>query len=282
MNRLTHWVDRALPLLVGTTLILGALLVWARTWELSCWALLAPGAASAAIAYGSFQHRWHRRRSVIEYYLADDGKLRSFLKRSWLTAVTSAIVGLSLGVFLAVFVALSRPSDWAFLAVAAVVAPLFFVAVGATRLSDEFSTERGVADVVVARLAGWVLLATLTVAFVHLNYSRLGIPEYICVASDGSFSMDALLCTGTNFAAGVSSACPLTHAIVRLTAWIEGISWWLVTSSATDPRIPDWIAPVAWIAFFTKAALAFTGLVRGLEGCLLLAIRLGRNRDPRA
>ena len=282
MNRLTHWVDRALPLLVSTTLILGALLVWARTWELSCWALLAPGVASAAIAYGLFQHRWHRKRSVIEYYLADDGKLRGRLRRSWLTAVTSAIVGLSLGMFLAVFVALSRPSDWAFLAVAAVVAPLFFVAVGATKLSDEFSTERGVADVIVARLAGWVLLAILTVAFVHLNYSRLGTPEYICVASDGSFSMDALLCTGTNFAAGVSSACPLTATVVRLTAWIEGISWWLVTSSATDPRIPDWIAPVAWIAFFTKAALAFTGLVRGLEGCMLLAIRLGRNRDPRA
>ena len=87
MNRLTHWVDRALPLLVGTTLILGALLVWARTWELSCWALLAPGVASAAIAYGSFQHRWHRKRSVIEYYLADDGELRSCLKRSWLTPV---------------------------------------------------------------------------------------------------------------------------------------------------------------------------------------------------
>ena len=65
MNRVTHWVDRALPLLVGTTLILGALLVWARTWELSCWALLAPGVASAAIAYGLFQHRCRRSVSGI-------------------------------------------------------------------------------------------------------------------------------------------------------------------------------------------------------------------------
>ena len=200
------------------------------------------------------------------------------MRGTWLPVVVSMVAALPLAVFLVVFVALSRPTDWLFLAAAAVAAPFLFDGIsrwpGRHFRRDAGAGGRGVAvaDILSARLAGWVLLALIAVAYVYFNYMVIGGPPYIYP--------DSLQLTVEAFTAGVHSACPVVDDGLRAAATLEGSSWYVVTRAATASWTPDGIRVVVWIGFFLNAVLAIAGFVRGLEGCMLAAWRIGaRNRE---
>ena len=60
-------VDRFLYPLVGTTLLLGVLLIWQRTYEQSCVALLSPAFVCVAVFYGLVEYRLERKRFTLDY-----------------------------------------------------------------------------------------------------------------------------------------------------------------------------------------------------------------------
>ena len=64
------------------------------------------------------------------------------------------------------------------------------------------------------------------------------------------------------------------HGLLRLTAQIEGLSWYFVTTAATAPWMHDGMGLLLWVGFFLNMAMVFGGFVRGLEGSMLLALRL--------
>lgn len=266
-------VDRFLQPLVGTTLLLGFLLLWQRTHDHSCVALASPALVYVAILYGLLEYRLERKRFAVDYYLDRESSLRRQLRGTWLPVVTSMVAALPLAVFLVVFAALSRPTDWLFLAAAAVVAPFLFERIarwpGRHFRRDASGDDQRitVADILSARLAGWVLLALIAAAYVYFNYMVIGGPPYIYP--------DSLQRTVEAFTAGVQSACPVVDDGLRAAAALEGSSWYLVTSAATASWTPNGVRVVVWIAFFLNAALAIAGFVRGLEGCMLAAWRIG-------
>lgn len=271
-------VDRFLLPLVGTTLLLGLLLVWQRTYDHSCVALTTPALVYVAILYGLLEYRLERKRFAVAYYLDRRSPWRRRLRGTWLPVVISMMAALPLAVFLIGFAALSRPADWLFLAAAAVVAPFLFDRIsrwpGRHFRRDASGGDRGVAvaDILSARLAGWVLLALIAFAYVYFNYMVIGGPPYIYP--------DSLQLTVEAFTAGVQSACPVVDDGLRAAAALEGSSWYIVTSAATASWTPNGVRVVVWIAFFLNAALAIAGFVRGLEGCMLAAWRIGSgNRE---
>jgi len=271
-------VDRFLQPLVGTTLLLGILLVWQRTYDQSCVALATPALVYVAILYGLLEYRLERKRFAVDYYLDRGSSWRRRLRGMWLPVVISMVAALPLAVFLVVFAALSRPTDWLFLAGAAVRTPYVFDRIsrwpGRHFRRDASGGDRRIpiADILSARLAGWVLLALIAVAYVYFNYMVIGGPPYIYP--------DSLQLTVEAFTAGVQSACPVVDDGLRAAAALEGSSWYVVTSAATASWTPNGIRVVVWIAFFLNAALAIAGFVRGLEGCMLAAWRIdSRNRE---
>ena len=271
-------VDRFLQPLVGSTLLLGLLLLWQGTYDQSCVALGSPALAYIAIVYGLLEYRLERKRFALAYYLDRRSSWRRRLRGKWAPVLISMVVALPLAVFLVVFTALSRPTDWLFLATAALAAPFLF-----DRLSrwlgrhfrrDTDAGGRGVAiaDILSARLAGWILLALIAVAYVYFNYMVIGGPPYIYP--------DSLQLTVEAFTARVQSACPVVNDGLRAAAAIEGTSWHVVTRAATRPWMPDGIRVFVWVGFFLNAAAAMAGFVRALEGCMLTAWRIGaRNRN---
>ena len=270
-------VDRFLQPLVATTLLLGLLILWDGTYDQSCVALASPALVYFAILYGLLEYRLERKRFAVDYYLDRQSAWRRRLRGTWVPVLVSMAAALPLAVFLAVFVALSRPTDWLFLAAAAVAAPFLFE--GSSRWpgrhfrrdADAGGRAVTVADILSARLAGWVLLALVAVAYVYFNYMVIGGPPYIYP--------DSLQLTVEAFMAGVHSACPVVDGGLRAAAGIEGIAWYAVTGTAMAPWMPDGIKVVVWIGFFLNVALAITGFVRGLEGSILVAKRIvDRNR----
>ena len=270
-------VDRFLYPLVATSLPLGALLIWQSTYEQSCLALASPALVYIAICYGLLEYRLERKRFALDYWLNRRSSWRRWFRGSWLPVLLSMVAALPLAIFLVVFAALSRSTDWWFLASAAGLAPFLFVRLsiwpGGHFRRDADVDRRGVtvADILTARLAGWVLVALIALAYVYFNYMRISGPWHIYP--------DSLQLTVDAFTARVHSACPVVQGGLRAAAGIEGISWYLVTGAATAPWMPDGIRVVVWVGFFLNAALATTGFVRGLEGSILVASRIvARNR----
>ena len=273
-------VDRFLQPLLGTTLLLGLVLLWQGTYDRSCVALASPGLVYVAIIYGLLEYRLERKRFAVDYYVDRRSSWRMRLRGTWLPVVSSMVAALPLAVCLVVFAALSRPTDWLFLAAAAVVAPFLFDRVsrwpGRHFRSDADVGDRGiaVADILSARLAGWILLVLIAFAYVYFNYLVIGGPSYIYP--------DSLQLTVEAFTSGVQSACPVVDDGLRAAAALEGSSWYVVTRAATASWTPDGIRVVVWIGFFLNVALAIAGFVRGIEGCMLAAWRTGaRNREAR-
>ena len=269
-------VDRFLHPLVASTILLGVLLIWQRTYDESCLALVFPGLVCFAIFFGQLEYRLERKRFAVDYYLDPGSSLRGRFRGSWLPVLISVVTAVPLGIFLVVFAALSRYTDWLFLGLTAAIAPLLFVGLSSWpgrhfRRDDEGSGGIAVAEILTARLAGWVLMALIVVTYVYLNYRVIPGPAYIYP--------DSLQLTVEAFTVRVHSACPAVDGGLRAAAGIEGLSWYLVTSAATATWTPGAVKVVVWAGFFVKAALAITGFVRGIEGSILVVGRfVARNR----
>ena len=268
-------VDDLLGLLTATTLLLGILLLWTRTYEQSCLALASPGLVYIAVFWGLLQYRLERRRFAIDYYLDGRSPWRRLFRGAWLPTATSMIAALPLAVFLAVFAALAHGTDWLFLAGASVLAPLLFNGLSAWpgrhfRRATGGAIVAAPAVILTSRLAGRLLLALVVVAYIYFNYSMIAGPTNIF---PGSLELTVKMSI-----AQVSSACPVVESGLRAAAGFDGAAWWIVTGAPTEQWTPDGMRPdviimMVWAAFFLNAALAMTGFVRGIEGVILVTAR---------
>ncbi|MDE0081756.1 MAG: hypothetical protein OXT72_03800 [Gammaproteobacteria bacterium] len=270
-------VDRFLYPLVASTLLLGVLVVWQRTYEQSCLALVSPGLVYLAVFCGLLEYRLERKRFALDYYLDHRSPWRGKFQGSWVPAVVSLVAAVPLALFLVVFVALSEPTDWLFLSSASVLAPILFVGLSIwpgrhfRRGEGEDSRGIAVAEILTARLAGWGLLGLIAGSYAYINYRMIPIPAHIY--------LDSLQLTVEAFTAPVRSACPAVAGGLEVAAGIDGVAWFLVARAATTRWIPDGISVIVWIGFFLNAALAMVGFLRGLEGSILAAWRIaGRTR----
>ncbi|MCY4507960.1 MAG: hypothetical protein OXG35_13535 [Acidobacteria bacterium] len=259
--------------LFACVLFVTVLFLWQRTHERSCLALAFPILTFLAVFGGLLEHRLERKRFVVDYYLDSGSPLRRRLRRSGLSVLISLAAALPLATFLAVFAARSRPADWLFFCAAAAVAPLLFNGLSVwpgrhfRRDGDEGGRRGAVADVLAARMAGTLLLAALAVVYVYASYYLIPVPG-------PDIFPDSLERTVEAFSAQGGSACPVVGDALRLTAQIEGLSWYFVTTAATAPWMHDGMGLLLWVGFFLNMAMVFGGFVRGLEGSILLALRL--------
>ena len=271
-------VDRVVHSLFACVLVLTVLFLWHRSYERSCVALVFPALIWLTIFNGLLQSRLERKRFVVDYYLNRRSCLHRRLQRVWLSVLISLAAAGLLAVFLVVFVARSRPTDWYFLWAATTIAPVLFNALSIWlgshfRHDSRDGTQRAaVADILVVRLAGTLLLAGLAVVYVYANYNLVPVPSGV--------DTDSLERTLEAFTVGARSACPLVENVLLIATQVEGLSWYFVTTAATSQWLHDGVGFVLWVAFFLNAAMVFGGFVRGLEGSILFAWRaLARYRQ---
>lgn len=268
-------VDRLIHALFACVLFLTVLFLWRRTHERSCLALAFPLLTVLAIFGGLLEYRLERKRFVVDYYLDRASSMRRWLRGSGPSVMISLAAALPLAAFLVVFVARSRPTDWLFLCTAAVMAPLLFSVLSTwpgrhfRRDAEEGLSGATIADVLVARMAGTLLLGALAVAYVYASYYLIPVPGQ-------DIFPDSLERTIEAFSGHAGSACSVTDDTLRLATQIEGLSWHFVTTAAMAPWMHDGIGTLLWVGFFLNAAMVFGGFVRGLEGAILLTLRLVR------
>ncbi len=264
-------VDRPARSLFACVLFLAVLFLWHRSYAGSCGALVFPGLVWLAIFSGLLQSRLERRRFAVDYYLDPRSFVHRRLRGTWLAVPISLCAAGLLAAFVVVFAARSRPADWYFLCAAAATAPLFFSALTASlgrhvrHRSRDDERRATVADILLARMTGRLLLPGLAVAYVYVNYYVVPVPTGI---DPGSLER-----TLEAFAAGARSACPLVEDVLLIATQTEGLSWYFVTTAATSEWLHEGVGLLLWVAFFLNTAMVFGGVVCGLEGSILLACR---------
>ena len=250
--------DRVVQSLFACVLFLTVLFLWHRTHERSCLALAFPGLAWLAIFGGLLHYRLERKRFAVDYYLDPRSSLHRRLRRSWPSVLTSLILAAPLAAFLVVFAARARPTDWFFLCAAATVAPLLFNALscwpgGHLRRDAGNGEAAAVADILVSRMAGTLLLAVVAVFYVYAGYYLVPVPGDDIFPGSLERTLEA-------FSARARSACPLVDDTLVFAAQLEGLSWFLVTTTAASPWLHDGIGMLLWVVFFLNAAMCVRGL----------------------
>ena len=270
-NLQVETVDRPAHSLFACALFLGVLFLWHRSYAGSCGALVFPVLVWLAIFGGLLQSRLERRRFAVDYYLDPRSFVHRRLRGAWLSVPICLCAAGVLATFLAVFATRSRPADWYFLCAAAATAPLFFSALTESlgrhvrRRPRDHERRATVADILLVRMAGRLLLPVLAVGYVTANYFVVPVPTGI---DPGSLER-----TLETFAAGGRSACPLVEDVLLIATQAEGLSWYFVTTAATSEWLHEGVGLLLWIAFFLNTAVVFEGVIRGLEGSILLACR---------
>ena len=265
-------IDRLLHSFFACALFLTVLCLWRLAHEGSCAALVLPVLTWCAISYGLLQYQLQRKRFVMEFYLDESSGLRKLFRRPLLAVTLSLLTAGPPAAFLAVFAALSRPSDWYFLCAAAAAAPLLVVAAvrwpGSHLRPDAGDGAPGpsLREVLATRIAGWLALAGILGAYLYFGYYTIAAPGDIIYPGSLERTLQA-------FAARASSACPVVDDTLLVATRIEGLSWYLVTTMTTVPWMQDGVRPLLWIGFLFNSAMVFGGFVRGLEGAVLLAGR---------
>ena len=265
--------DHVVYSLFACALFLALVFLWHRSHEHSCLALAFPALIALAIFCGLLEYRLERRRFAVDYYLDRRSFLHRRLQRTWLPVSISLAAAVPLAAFLVVFAALSRPTDWLFLGAAATVAPLAFHALSRwpgrhlRRDAGVGGRRATVADILAARLAGTLVLAGVTGAYLLANYYLIPVP------GEDIFP-DSLERTLEAFSARGRSACPVVDDTLPFAAQVEGLSWYFVTTAATSAWLQDGTRLLLWTGFFLNAAVVFGAFVRGLEGSMLLACRI--------
>ena len=262
-------VPRALKSLAACVLLLVALALWSGLHARTCLALGLPALCCLAASYGIFTYRLARKRFALEYWLDPGSSLHAWFTRHWMTAIASLVLGVSLTGFLAIFTALARPTDWYFFCAIAIVTPLVFTAArvwpGRHFRQTGGARHTALADILTARLSGWVVFAVAAAGYTYANYYLPG-PGELIFRGSLERTLDA-------FATQAGSACPVVDHPLRIAAVIEGLSWYAVTTGALLPDMSRELTRLVWTGFFLNTAVVFVGFIRGLEGVLLLACR---------
>lgn len=273
-------IDRGLHALFACVLYLTILFLWQRSYARSCSALVFPALTFLAIFGGLLARRLERKRFAVDYYLDRRSSLRGLLRGALPSVAISLATAVPLAGFLVAFAALSRPTDWIFFCTATIAAPLLFSVLSAwpgshfRRETPDGVRRAAVADVLVARLAGTLLLSVLAAVYVYASY-------YGWIPAPGEHIFpDSMQRTLEAFSARGRSACPVVQDALLATTQIEGLSWHVVTTMAVSPWLHDMLRRLLWVWFFLRVAMVFGGFVRGLEGSILLACRaVGRYRQ---
>ena len=125
------------------------------------------------------------------------------------------------------------------------------------------------AEILAARLAGWLVFAGAAAGYVYANY-------YLPVPGDYIYP-DSLERTVEAFATQTGSACPLVDDTLRIAGMIEGLSWYSVTTGTSLAAVSRELKWLVWAGFFLNTSVVFIGFIRSLEGALLLACRTERH-----
>lgn len=270
-------VERLVRALLACTLFLAVLFLWRHWFARSCVALVFPLVLYCAVAYGLMEQRLERRRFAVDYYLNVGSTLRRWVRGRLLPMTVGLALAAPLTVLLAVFGALSRPTDWYFLGSVALAAPVVF-----TLLSlwpgGHFRQDRGrarrvaPADVLGTRIAGVLVLASVVVTYWYANYYLIPVPDGIFPESPEQ--------TLAAFSAAGASRCHHVETALSLAAQLDGLVWYSATTAVSSGLVTDWMKGLLWTAFFAKSAMALGGFVQGLNGCILLACRtVGTHRE---
>ena len=193
--------------------------------------------------------------------------------------MVSLVLAAPLTALLAVFAALSRPTDWYFLGPVALAAPLVFTLLafwpgGHFRKDTAGLGARRVApaDVLEARIAGVLVLAGVAITYWYANYYLIPVP-------DGIFPGSLEQTLGA-FSVAAASRCRHVATILSVAAHLDGLVWYSATAAVSSGLMTDEMKGLLWAAFFTKSAVAFGGFVQGLNGSILLACRtVGTHRE---
>lgn len=265
-------VDRGIKSLAASVLLLAALFLWNQLHVGSCLALGLPTLACLTACYGIFTYRLERKRFALMYWLDPGSSLHALLKRHGMIAVISLFLGVSLTGLLAIFTALARRTDWYFICAIAVATPLVFTALRIWPGRHFRQTSAGhtaLAEILAARLAGWLVFAGAAAGYVYANY-------YLPVPGDYIYP-DSLERTVEAFATQTGSACPLVDDTLRIAGMIEGLSWYSVTTGTSLAAVSRELKWLVWAGFFLNTSVVFIGFIRSLEGALLLACRTERH-----
>ena len=265
-------VDRVVLSLFACVLFLTVLFLWQRSYERSCLALVFPGLIWFTIFSGRMRYRLERKRFAVDYYLDRRSSLHRRLRRTWLSVPISLVAAVPLAAFLVVFAARSRPTDWFFLCATATVVPLLFNVLSnwpgrhLRRDAGDGQRPAAVADMLVARMAGTLLLAGVAIVYVYVSYYLVPVPGEDIFPGSLERTLGA-------FSGRAHSACPVVEDTLLIAMQIEGLSWYFVTTAATSEWLHDGVRALLWVAFLLNAAMVFGGFIRGLEGSILLACR---------
>lgn len=241
-------------------LFLAILFLWYSFYQLSCLALIFLALIYFVIFYGLLESRLEAKNSSLKRFLRDTSSLYKRLQGKGLSAVFCLILSVPLTLFLAVFVALSRPTDWYFFGFAVCAFPVVFnVAVIRKHLRE------GSENVLAKNIAGWLVFGVVAIAYFLASYYLIPVP------GDKIFP-DSLEKTLEAFTAGVGSRCsPIEYALV-VAAEIEGLSWYLMIVASSFLKT-NWVKLLLWGAFFLNTATVYLGFVQGLGGVSLLACK---------
>ena len=275
-NRPEPIVDQAIKSLAACVLLLAALFLWNRLHVGSCLALGLPTLVCLAACYGIFIYRLERKRFALQYWLDSRSSLHARLKRHWLTAAISLVLGVSLTGVLALFAALARGTDWYFLCAIAVAVPMAFTALriwpGGHFRQTAGACRTALADILTARLAGWLVFVSVAAGYIYLHSYYLPPPVEPLPVEPGALERSL-----REFAAQAGSACPVVADTLGIAAVFEGLSLHVVTEGTSLPfmnRDLGWLGEPSWLVwagFFLNRSVVFVGFIRSLEGALLLA-----------
>lgn len=165
-------LDRLAYSLFACVLFLVILFLWHLSYARSCAILVLPVLTWLAIFSGLLQSRLERKRFALDYYLDRRSWVHRRLQRIWFSVLLSLSMAGMLAAFLVIFVARSRQTDWYFLCAAAATAPLLFHVLSTwpgrylRHDSGEGKLHTAVADILVVRMAGTLLLLGLAALYV--------------------------------------------------------------------------------------------------------------------
>ncbi len=242
------------------TLFLTILFLWYIFYESSCSALIFPALAYCIIFYGLLESRLEAKNSYLKRFLRDTSSWYKRLQGKGLSATFCLILSVPLTVFLAVFVALSRPTDWYFFGFAVCAFPVVFNIPAIRKHLRE-----GAENVLAKNIAGWLVFLVVASIYWYVNYDLIPIPGDKIFPNSLEKTLEA-------FTADVGSRCSYVDIVLLVAAEIEGLSWYIMTATSSF-LAGGWIKIFLWGVFFLKAAAVYLGFVQGLGGASLLACK---------
>jgi len=241
-------------------LFMAILFLWYSFYQFSCLALLFLALVYFAIFYGLLESRLEAKNSYLKRFLRDNSSWYKRLQGKGLSAIFCLIISIPLTLFLAIFVALSRPTDWYFFIFAACAFPIVF---NITAIRKHL--KEGAENVLAKNIAGWLVFGVVASTYCYVNYYLIQIPH-------DKISRSSLKKTLDTFTEDVISRCSHIEYMLLVAAEIEGLSWHVMVATSSL-LASDWIKFFLWNVFFLKAAAVYLGFVQGLGGASLLACK---------